>query len=300
MVTPPALAPEQMTSPSPTVSPAPVQMPTAQIPTAPAMAPVTPPVAENRSIPSAAPTQQAAPTRSAETATLPEPARTASRQPVREPSPAAVPAQQAAREPVTTDAKPFDELKAEEFAETLAIPPLPVQPVPSAEGTTQNVDQGIDTETILVGLAGLLGIGAIGGAIALGRRRKSRGSGDSVSAIATKPPVSPEPVRAESLRVEPETVMPAAMEAPRRWRPNESRRVGIVPGSLLADRIDYSKPAGYYAAIVDDGPTPLNPFLTRQNRLRRAHFLDRQLSRAASRREERPVSRPAVRELEHV
>jgi hypothetical protein len=94
--------------------------------------------------------------------------------------------------------------------------------------------------------------------------------------------------------------MPAAMEAPRRWRPNESRRVGIVPGSLLADRIDYSKPAGYYAAIVDDGPTPLNPFLTRQNRLRRAHFLDRQLSRAASRREERPVSRPAVRELEHV
>lgn len=31
-----------------------------------------------------------------------------------------------------------------------------------------------------------------------------------------------------------------------------------------------------HAAAVDDGPTDANPFLTRKNRLRRAHFMDRQ------------------------
>ncbi len=33
---------------------------------------------------------------------------------------------------------------------------------------------------------------------------------------------------------------------------------------------------GYFESMVDDGPSEVNPFLTRKNRLRRARFLDRQ------------------------
>ncbi|MBC2777208.1 hypothetical protein [Parasphingopyxis marina] len=296
IVAPPELAPAPTTS-APVESPAPVQMPTSQVPTTPVIAPARPPVAANRPIPGAPPERQAAPAASAETATPPEPARTASRQPAREPA-AAIPEEQAARE--LTGSKAFDELKAEETAAMQTVPPLPVQPLPVDEGAAQNADRGIDAEIILAGLAGLLGIGAIGGAIALGRRRKSRTAGDDRPPVAAKPLVSREPALSEPARVEPVHAEPevVAPTATRRRRPSESRRVAMAPASSLADRIDYSKPAGYYASTVDDGPTAINPFLTRKYRLRRAHFLDRQLSRAGGQRRERPAVRNMVRELE--
>lgn len=77
------------------------------------------------------------------------------------------------------------------------------------------------------------------------------------------------------------------------------RRVAAAPRPYLTDA-DRSRPAGYFTAHVNAMPTPQNPFLTRQKRLKRARFLDGKLNGSHAPRTDRPsrisgnmqVSRP--------
>ena len=55
------------------------------------------------------------------------------------------------------------------------------------------------------------------------------------------------------------------------------RRVAAAPRPYLAEA-DLSRPAGYFTANVDSMPTPQNPFLTREKRLKRARYLDGKLA----------------------
>ncbi|WP_323801268.1 hypothetical protein [Parasphingorhabdus sp.] len=55
------------------------------------------------------------------------------------------------------------------------------------------------------------------------------------------------------------------------------RRVAAAPRPYLAEA-DLSRTAGYFTANVDAMPTPQNPFLTREKRLKRARFLDGKLA----------------------
>ena len=55
------------------------------------------------------------------------------------------------------------------------------------------------------------------------------------------------------------------------------RRVTAAPRPYLGEA-DLSRPEGYFMADVDAMPTPQNPFLTRQNRLKRARALDASLA----------------------
>ena len=55
------------------------------------------------------------------------------------------------------------------------------------------------------------------------------------------------------------------------------RRVAAAPRPYLAEA-DLSRNAGYFTANVDAMPTPQNPFLTREKRLKRARFLDGKLA----------------------
>jgi len=58
---------------------------------------------------------------------------------------------------------------------------------------------------------------------------------------------------------------------------NQQRRVTAAPRPYL-DETDLSRPAGYFTAHVDAMPTPQNPFLSRQKRLKRAKLLDVRLA----------------------
>lgn len=159
-------------------------------------------------------------------------------------------------------------------------------------------NEGTSPEWLLAGLAGLAGLGIAGGAAAMIRRRRRRPDvGDAAVTpvpgtplMAGAPVASPTPA---ATRV-PEPVKAPAFSAAPAVPP---RKVDQIAGSSLIDRIDYTKPAGYYAAHVDAGPTPINPFLTRTNRLRRARFLDSQLERRAAREAlATPVASPKTRE----
>ncbi|MEH6662605.1 MAG: hypothetical protein V7679_13225 [Parasphingorhabdus sp.] len=55
------------------------------------------------------------------------------------------------------------------------------------------------------------------------------------------------------------------------------RRVAAAPRPYLAEA-DLARTAGYFTANVDAMPTPQNPFLTRQKRLKRARYLDGKLA----------------------
>jgi hypothetical protein len=132
-------------------------------------------------------------------------------------------------------------------------------------------------ELLLAGLAGLAGLGLAGGGVILSRRRKRR-SGK----IANQPGTAPTKPMGASAPV----VDRAPMTTPVVSATPEPRRDVIaglkgdqISGTALIDQIDYAKPVGYYAASVDQGPSRINPFLTRKYRMRRAHFLDRQLAK---------------------
>lgn len=140
---------------------------------------------------------------------------------------------------------------------------------------SENVD-----ETLLAALAALFGLGGAAGILAFRRRRANRD--DAVEAIepaAALPLAMHEPVRHE-----PRTAPRAA--AVRQRMPlvsADSTKVRPTATGSLVEKIDFSKPAGYYEASVDQAPSPENPFLTRTKRLSRARFLDRQLRLAEDR-----------------
>jgi len=72
------------------------------------------------------------------------------------------------------------------------------------------------------------------------------------------------------------------------------RRVAAAPRPYLGET-DMSRNDGYFEANIDAMPTPQNPFLTRQKRLKRARFLDQKLTAmktSASMGRTKQVSRP--------
>lgn len=145
-----------------------------------------------------------------------------------------------------------------------------------------NNDEGMSDELLLAGLVGLAGLGLAGGAVAINRRRKRRPDGTAVRADTT--PNKPMGATAMTETRAPITT-PAVSAMP---EPQREVIVGLkgdqIAGTALIDQIDYAEPAGFYTANVDAGPTRINPFLTRKHRLRRAHFLDRQLEKNAESR----------------
>ncbi|NRD91024.1 hypothetical protein C8024_18575, partial [Sphingopyxis sp. BSNA05] len=164
---------------------------------------------------------------------------------------------------------------------------------------------------LLAALAALLGIGGAG-AYAASRRRKNKGElaaatydSDPVPATLT---AAAAPM-AKSHAVEPEAD-PAADDGRIAARTPDSkaavkadfaqfvaklpafdssdgkpdrsvtlgqRRVAAAPKPYLA-QADMARTAGYFTANVDAMPTPQNPFLTRQKRLKRARYLDSKLA----------------------
>ena len=126
-------------------------------------------------------------------------------------------------------------------------------PVPPAEQTPAATADDSNMLAIVGGTGAVLLLG--GAAYALSRRRKivsqDAASYEPQSARVTDAPISP------AAR---EAVMPAAaMVAPAQPIVRSSETTAMVGGDL--------------EAIAAAAPTAANPFLTRRNRLRRAHFL---------------------------
>ena len=200
---------------------------------------------------------------------------------------------------------------AESAAGTVAASPT-VEPAPeiAASPDALSGESGADWG-LLAALAALLGVGGAG-AYAATRRRKSKDQ--AATAVHHNDPL-PDSLNAAIMpelrrdRVEQEVYSAAdaeqaavqslekkattkagfaefvsslpAFEAPLGKADRSvtlgQRRVAAAPRPYLAET-DLSRTAGYFAANVDAMPTPQNPFLTRQKRLKRARFLDGKLN----------------------
>lgn len=185
-----------------------------------------------------------------------------------------------------------------------AVPPIMQSTPATPEGAATPADLSGETDWgLLAALAALLGVGSVG-AYAASRRRKVRaqpvvaadqGEPDSDPVMAaTMPELRGEPVVAEpgsaalaaQRSASTKTDFSAFVgnlppfEAPRskadRHVKNAQRRVAAAPRPYLGEA-DLSRQSGYFMAHVDAMPTPQNPFLTRQMRLKRARHLDRKL-----------------------
>ena len=283
---------------------------------APSPAPAAPPVIPEPNL-APAPTGATQPA-AAPSIRLPEVDTTARREPATETQTASASRDAPARTSRASEPRPTAVASA---AEESAEPALPVQAeaeptLSKADAAKQELATKIDGATLapsgetgggageegwLAALAGLLGLGAIGGgAYAVARRRKRKPADEPVEAMPEE-------------RVEPARPAPAfaaanvERSAPRRRpamarssAPGRETRVTPARGRLI-DHIDFSQQPGFYEAQVDQGPTPINPFLTFRKRITRARFLDRQLRLAAERRAGssrtfRPSARPPVRE----
>lgn len=164
---------------------------------------------------------------------------------------------------------------------------------------------------LLAALAALLGVGGAG-AYAASRRRKSKGepateprSNDPLPASLTAatfsdqqhdlvveetdPAADMEQVNARTLESKATTKADFAQfvaDLPAFEKPVGKascgvalgqRRVAAAPRPYLAEA-DLARTAGYFTANVDAFPTPQNPFLTREKRLKRARYLDGKLA----------------------
>ena len=185
--------------------------------------------------------------------------------------------------------------------------PSVVQPGPAASDTvTAPADiSGESDWTLLAALVGLLALGGVG-VYAATRRRKhkdqpvareyaadGREPERSAVAAAIMPELRRDPVgEAESLpRGEPSAGAKAHLTdfvagLPSFEEPGSKadhhitigqRRVAAAPRPYLGEA-DLSRRPGYFMAHVDAIPTPQNPFLTRQKRLKRARHLDAKLT----------------------
>lgn len=308
----PAIAQQTTPAPAPAMQPAPTVAPpalpanAAPTPRTPAPAPVTirAPVtaaAPNLTLPDV---DVEAAQASSENAAPASSAVTANRQ-VRQ---AAVQARQTRSTPVTASdtpgaaiasaVSPAETERAQPDTETLADaePLLTDESIAPATIEQASANEGDDDALVLAALAGILGLGAIGGGIALSRRRRD-------GATVAPEPVDFEPEGAVAPRSEPVRTTSAvgataAAPAPRRASSDAMReRLGITP--MPAKYAATDRPIGYYESMVDEGPTPENPFLTRRKRLVRARFLDKQVARnAEQRRSSRATPELRTRELE--
>ncbi|CAO1651333.1 hypothetical protein [Parasphingorhabdus sp. NYA22] len=191
-----------------------------------------------------------------------------------------------------------------------AIPTAQPTPEVAASPDALSGEAGADWG-LLAALAALLGVGGAG-AYAVSRRRKSEGeapteprSNDPLPASLTAATISDqrhdlveeetdpaadmEQVTARTLESKATTNadfaqfvadLPAfetpAGKASRGVALGE-RRVAAAPRPYLAEA-DLARTAGYFTANVDALPTPQNPFLTREKRLKRARYLDGKLA----------------------
>jgi hypothetical protein len=162
----------------------------------------------------------------------------------------------------------------------VATPPFTNEPVAPATVTNETVsDDGLST-TELGLICGAVAIGGILGVALLNRRRRDPDAPpfDVIAASKAPPPPVPQP-RAEvpSPAVAPAAVTNAA--APVR-QPQMQAQTSVPTSIGPRGTKPRSTAVGRHEAMVDDGPTADNPFLTRRNRLRRARFLDKQEQQA--------------------
>jgi hypothetical protein len=184
--------------------------------------------------------------------------------------------------------------------------PAMIDPVPLASDTAATpADSTGDADwTLLAALAGLLGLGGVG-AYAASRRRKSKAQPAAHAYVAHKSEPETVAVAAATmpeLRREPVVEAGAendeqgaaatehlagfvaglpSFEEPRSKADHNitlgQRRVAAAPRPYLGEA-DVARRPGYFAAHVDAIPTPQNPFLTRQKRLKRARYLEAKLA----------------------
>jgi|GEM_PF-1123960 len=212
---------------------------------------------------------------------------------------------------VVAEMPTIPEAETEGATSTVAAIPT-ARPVPeiAASPDTISDETGADWG-LLAALAALLGVGGAG-AYAASRRRNSKGeaatapqSNDSLPASLTAatipdqhhdlveeeidPAADMEQVTARTLESKATTKADFAQfvaDLPAFENTNGKagrgvalgqRRVAAAPRPYLAEA-DLARTAGYFTANVDASPTPQNPFLTRQKRLKRARYLDGKLA----------------------
>jgi hypothetical protein len=169
-----------------------------------------------------------------------------------------------------------------------SLPPL-IQPqaAPAAPETVPADLPGDADWNLLAALAALLGIGGAG-AYAVSRRRKGHSDPESDPVTeATMPELRRNPLEEEQRSAATKADFAAFVgglppfEAPRSKADhhvkNAERRVAAASPPYLGEA-DLFRPNGYFMTHVDGIPTPQNPFLTRQKRLKRAQYLDAKLA----------------------
>ena len=212
------------------------------------------------------------------------------------------------------------------------MPVIAVPPEPSGVEAPDSVSRESDPDWgLLAALAAMLGIGSAGVYAAGRRKSKNLHTGDQAvtssdnfaSPASLNDMIMPElrrdPDRAETPLADDAGLDPTqsvgeklsveasftefvanlpAFEAPldkgNRRVSMLDRRVAAAPRPYLGET-DMSRNDGYFTANIDAMPTPQNPFLTRQKRLKRARFLDQKLAAmktSASMGRTKQVSRP--------
>lgn len=183
--------------------------------------------------------------------------------------------------------------------------PAVSDPVPLAPDTaTTPADSTGDADwTLLAALAGLLGLGGVGAYAASRRKSKAQPAAHAyvadksepetaAFAAATIPELRREPVEEAGAENDEQGAAAAehlagfvaglpSFEEPRSKADHNitlgQRRVAAAPRPYLGEA-DVARRPGYFAAHVDAIPTPQNPFLTRQKRLKRARYLEAKLA----------------------
>jgi hypothetical protein len=137
---------------------------------------------------------------------------------------------------------------------------------------------------------GLLGIGGIAAAAALSRRRRS--DPRPRSPMLDRPHEIVPSAAAPTVTADRQSNWTAPRVGPVSAAPLVSASVATLVGARhnrAATTNSGSTPvrqgAGRHEAMVDAGPTPDNPFLTRRKRLIRARFLDREEAAQVGRRD---------------
>lgn len=205
--------------------------------------------------------------------------------------------------------------------------PAGIEPAPvTTDPAVAAGDLPADSEwTLLAALAGLLGLGGMGAFVA-SRRRKSKVQATAPEyaaqrseretaavAAATMPELRRDPVEtaagsgAQSVGHGTTAAIDfkgfvagqPSFEEPRSRAdhniPLGQRRVAAAPRPYLSEA-DLARSPGYFTTHVDAIPTPQNPFLTRQRRLKRAWHLDARLAEMKESQAMRPdrISGPTL------